>query len=252
MRNIEKGYVLIARQLYESKIMKMPPHFREIWLWLIQRANHIRKKVGGRWIERGSALTSYAEIIEGLSWYVGYRKMTYKKHHCEKAMKGLTKAGMVATTKATRGFLVTICNYDIYQNPNNYVSDNVSVTKAMRERQSSDTINKNGKNGKNGRMEKKKKAALFTKPTPQEVSDYAKGIGFDLDGERFCDYYQARGWELKRGQPMKDWMAAVRTWKKNNLNRQQQEDLGSVGFCGRNMTDEDKEELGWPEDNQNE
>ena len=53
----------------------------------------------------------------------------------------------------------------------------------------------------------------FQKPTPQEVSEYAAGIGFRLDGEAFCDFYESKGWKI--GQtPMVCWQAAVRTWKR--------------------------------------
>lgn len=54
----------------------------------------------------------------------------------------------------------------------------------------------------------------FTPPTAQQVSDYARSIGFALDGERFTDYYASNGWRVGRS-PMKDWQAAVRTWRKN-------------------------------------
>jgi len=54
----------------------------------------------------------------------------------------------------------------------------------------------------------------FVKPTPKEVSDYAKEINFNLDGEYFCDWNEARGWLVSKN-PMKDWKAAVRTWKRN-------------------------------------
>lgn len=66
----------------------------------------------------------------------------------------------------------------------------------------------------------KDKAPRFTKPEPGEVTAYAITIGFPLDGEAFCDWYEARGWLFKTGQPMKDWKAAVRTWKRNNFNPQ--------------------------------
>lgn len=55
----------------------------------------------------------------------------------------------------------------------------------------------------------------FQKPTPQEVTDYAKTIGFLLNGNQFCDYYETRGWQIGK-TPMKDWQAAVRTWKRND------------------------------------
>ena len=58
------------------------------------------------------------------------------------------------------------------------------------------------------------KEKKFTKPTPKEVSDYAKEINFNLDGEYFCDWNDARGWLVSKN-PMKDWKAAVRTLKRN-------------------------------------
>jgi len=33
----------------------------------------------------------------------------------------------------------------------------------------------------------------FQKPTPDEVAEYAKTIGFDLSGQKFCDYYESKG-----------------------------------------------------------
>lgn len=52
----------------------------------------------------------------------------------------------------------------------------------------------------------------FTPPTPDEVTAYAKSIGFDLDGNRFVDNYQSKGWMIGKTR-MKDWRAAVRNWK---------------------------------------
>ena len=53
----------------------------------------------------------------------------------------------------------------------------------------------------------------FQKPEPQQVTEYAESIGFALDGEAFCDFYESKGWKI--GQtPMKCWQAAVRTWKR--------------------------------------
>lgn len=55
----------------------------------------------------------------------------------------------------------------------------------------------------------------FVPPTPEEVSAYAKTINFSLDGEKFCAYYDTRGWVVGKSK-MKDWHAAVVTWKKNS------------------------------------
>ena len=53
----------------------------------------------------------------------------------------------------------------------------------------------------------------FRKPTPAEVAAYGRQIGFEIDGEKFVDYYASKGWVVGKS-PMKDWRAAVRTWKR--------------------------------------
>ena len=55
----------------------------------------------------------------------------------------------------------------------------------------------------------------FVRPKAQEVTDYARSIGFELDGEQFVAYYQTRGWKVGK-DIMVDWQSAVVTWKKNN------------------------------------
>jgi len=55
----------------------------------------------------------------------------------------------------------------------------------------------------------------FIKPTPEAVTEYAKSIEFEMDGQAFVDFYVSKGWMVGKS-PMKDWQAAVRTWKKRN------------------------------------
>ncbi len=125
---IPGGYYLKARKIQQSDIAHAPPHVREIWDWLIMKASY-RPRPGDS-LQRGQVLTSYDEIRNGLSWKVGYRLERYSKWDCEKAMKYLTKHEMVTTAKTTRGFVVTICKYDYYQNPDNYESHSEDHTRA--------------------------------------------------------------------------------------------------------------------------
>ena len=121
---IPGGYYLKARKTQESWIAHAPPHVREIWDWLIANANSKPKNLSGKIIERGQLYTNYESIIEGLHWMVGYRKERYTKAHTETAMKALTKAAMITTTKTAHGMIVTICKYEQYQNPKNYENRN--------------------------------------------------------------------------------------------------------------------------------
>lgn len=67
----------------------------------------------------------------------------------------------------------------------------------------------------------------FIKPTAEEVTVYGQEIGYQIDGQKFFDHYEARGWQYKAGSPMKDWRAAVRTWKRRDEENDGQQQGGS-------------------------
>ena len=53
--------------------------------------------------------------------------------------------------------------------------------------------------------------ARFVAPGVQEVLDYCREQGYEMDAQRFVDYYTSVGWKVGKS-PMKDWKAAVRNW----------------------------------------
>jgi len=142
---IEKGYYIKARKIQDSEIAHAPPHVREIWDYFLREANHQEVKKYGKTIQRGQLIRTYGDIIEALHWMVGWRKMSYSKSDCETAMKWLKKRAMVLTEKTTRGMVVTVCNYDTYQDPKHYENHKEGYSKPTGEPQTDDTINKNGR-----------------------------------------------------------------------------------------------------------
>lgn len=58
----------------------------------------------------------------------------------------------------------------------------------------------------------------FTSPTLEEVQRYCLENGYDIDAERFIDYYTSNGWMVGKNK-MKDWKAAVRTWARKDRRR---------------------------------
>ncbi len=61
--------------------------------------------------------------------------------------------------------------------------------------------------------EKDKKGSAEGKhPTLKEVVDF---LGSETTGTEFWDYYESNGWRVGRN-PMKDWKAAARRWKRTN------------------------------------
>jgi len=153
---IKGGYYIKARKIQDSKIATAPPHVREIWDWLLKEANHKPKKYAGFVVERGQLFRSYMEIREGLHWMVGWRKMMYNENQTKKAMKFLREGGMIDTKKELGGVLITICNYDYYQTPENYERTNESTNeRTIEEPLKNQTIPYNNKNDKNDKNKEK-------------------------------------------------------------------------------------------------
>lgn len=55
----------------------------------------------------------------------------------------------------------------------------------------------------------------FTPPSVEEVAAYCRERKNGVDPQRFVDFYASKGWKVGN-QPMKDWMAAVRTWERTD------------------------------------
>lgn len=64
-----------------------------------------------------------------------------------------------------------------------------------------------------------KKAKRFIPPTVEEVDEYLKSVGSQVDAEAFVAYYESIGW-LVGNHKMKSWKHAIVTWeKKKGLKR---------------------------------
>ena len=65
------------------------------------------------------------------------------------------------------------------------------------------------------------KRGKFTPPTALEVNAYMQEQGMDDLSEKFVNFYEAKGWQIGKNK-MKDWKAAVRTWKSNYKDKEPQ------------------------------
>jgi signal recognition particle subunit SEC65 len=102
-----------------------------------------------------------------------------------------------------------------------------------------DNNTKNKTSSNNGRSAKR-----FTPPTTEEVREFCKEKGYNIDAEYFVDYYTANGWVQGKGKPVKDWKACVRTWVKNNYSSSKK--VQSVpDYMTEHMDEKPKEEVKW-------
>jgi hypothetical protein len=149
MQKIPGGYYIKARQIKDSWIAHAAPVVREVWDYLLREANHNDKKYNGFVISRGQLFRSYRDIRDDLSWMVGARKVRYSENQMKHTMKLLRINLMITLSSQPRGNLITILNYDKFQNPKNYESTSEqsgeSTSDQPRINQSSTAINKNDK-----------------------------------------------------------------------------------------------------------
>ncbi len=170
---IPGGYILLSRRLIESEIWDKPPMYLKVWIYILTKARH---KATQRF-ERGELLISIPELQEACSHKVGYRTVKPTKDQIYNILEWLrsvnergseyndeddTNTTMITTTKTTRGLIVKVRNYNVYQDPKNYEdngehnNENTTKTtaKTLRRQRQPDTIHKNVKNVEESKKEK--------------------------------------------------------------------------------------------------
>ena len=156
---ISGGYILVSRKLIESEIWEKPPLYLKVWMYLLMRAQYKPFKD----LDRGELVVSIPELIEACSYKVGYRTEKPSKSQIFNILEWLRNSDeasderydtetMIDTTKTTRGMVVKVSNYNVYQDSKNYEqndegNDEKPMNDTMPKRQA-DTINKKEKKDK--------------------------------------------------------------------------------------------------------
>jgi hypothetical protein len=115
----EKGFVLTPRHFYESDIWLDPSPYdvRSAWQDLIRRAQWHQSKRLRSWeqiiLERGDLIVSIKNLAETWKWSHG---------KVERYIAYLEKTERIRRAKRHNFSVITICNYDKYQNLDNYMN----------------------------------------------------------------------------------------------------------------------------------
>jgi len=136
-----EGATIWARKTIDSDIFyKKPAEWFKIWFYIVSKVNHKDTK----YFKRSQGLFKYEWIQEksGVTRYQVDSFVRWAKH---------TK--QITTQKTTRGFIITVLNYNLYQNLQTYKTDTENDTKTemktKHKRNINDTIYNNDKNVKN-------------------------------------------------------------------------------------------------------
>lgn len=135
---IEGGYLLLARKILDSEIMDKPNHYLKLWVWMLGKAFF---KDGDK-LQRGQLFASIDDMRNACGYKVGARFERPTKDQIRNCYEHFTNTHMITTAKTTRGLIITICNYDFYQDINNYENHSENSTKTTRKPATSHTIEK--------------------------------------------------------------------------------------------------------------
>jgi hypothetical protein len=115
-QNAPGGFVLVARKTLESDLMCMNPLAFKLFFWMILKANFKDRDK----LKRGQLVTTIEEMRNAGSYKAGYRNIRPSKMQIRTAYEALKNNTMIITAKTTRGMVVTVLNYDKYQNFHRY------------------------------------------------------------------------------------------------------------------------------------
>ncbi len=138
MRRIPEGYYKVARKIKKSEIWQSKPSWwLKVWLYIIDRVNH----APNNHYNRGTNFFSLSMIWMGCCLSID----GIKTKSVDNVIRWLRSKAQITTVKTTRGLIITICNYELYQEEENYRNDTSNDTendsKTTQERHRNDTIN---------------------------------------------------------------------------------------------------------------
>lgn len=205
------GYVKLYRATLENPIVcKSSDHFA-IWGYLLLKATHDSFET----IFNGKKITlKSGQLITGRKAISDHFGINESK--VERVFRLLENEHMIEQQTCTKNRLITILNWDIYQEANNEVNNKRTTSEQQV------NTDKNVKNDNNTERLKdnKKDTVRFVKPKRDEIINYIKLENLNVDVDVFIDHYESNGWKVGKS-PMKSWEATLRNWSRKNNNFEQ-------------------------------
>jgi hypothetical protein len=230
---VDGDWVKMHRKIIDSRVFS-DDRALKLWIWCLATANW-----RSSWFE--GVEVGVGELVFGQRSVAPVLKMSPST--AWRTLKRLESWDMVRLKTNRKFTIVSLCQWSTYQRSRITDESQMNHKRITNESQMNhgritDESQMNTlEEVKESKKVKNRESGRFAPPSPEEVTTYGRSIGFDLDGEQFCDYYASMGWKLANGNPLKDWRAAVRTW------RRREEAKKPKPFKQRLMTPE--EELEW-------
>ena len=182
----QQGWIKLHRQILEWEWYSDNNCFR-LFLHLLLKANHKEKRVKGIELKVGSIVTSRDLLA---------RETGLTSQQIRTALTKLISTNEITNVTSSQGTIIQIVNYEKYQVPTNEITNEQPTS--------------NQQSTTNNNVKKEKK---FIIPTFNDVLEYCMQNNLDVDGVKFINFYESKGWMVGKNK-MKDWKAAIRTWVK--------------------------------------
>jgi len=182
----QQGWIKLHRQILEWEWYSDNNCFR-VFLHLLLKANHKEKRFKGIELKVGSIVTSRDLLA---------RETGLSSQQVRTALNKLISTNEITSVTSPQGTILQIVSYEKYQ---------IATSEITNEQP---TSNQQSTTNKNVKKEKK-----FIIPTFNDVLEYCMQNNLDVDGVKFINFYESKGWMVGKNK-MKDWKAAIRTWVK--------------------------------------
>lgn len=201
---------------------------RDAWVWIIEnaafRSTKISSKKGYIQIERGQLCFSLRFMAQAWKW---------DDSRVRRLLRSLSSLKMIDSVADASHTIITICNYDQYQNINCVADADIGAS-ATQDRRRTDAKKKednklkqdlslvaNAPSDSDKTREPSGNKASRLPPnweTPESDIDWARAEGYSLEiirleGEKFRDYWHAKG---GKDATKLDWHATWRNWLRNS------------------------------------
>lgn len=118
---MHRGFTKSWRKEFESSVWRMAPIYHRIWYWLRMSANHAKNLIHtprgyGIYVLPGQKLTSLQNICEAVKYAENRRLIIPDRKTVQKVLKWLEWHNMIVLTCHTTGTLISIVNWETYNN----------------------------------------------------------------------------------------------------------------------------------------
>ena len=210
---------IIKESIRTSKSVNALTDFEfRVWLYLITYVDDYG---------RGSA---DAELLKGI---VFTRRKGITETQIQKVLVDLANKGMIQIYEKDEEPYFCFPNWDKHQSVRAKVSkypapdNNMNAIEIIGNQLITDApenpIQSESESNANANTARKRATRTkFVKPTVEEVAAYCAERKNGIDPQYFVDYYERNGWVVGKNTPMKDFKATIRTWERNDFNKNKQ------------------------------